>query len=142
MLVFADQQGFYVAAAGIIPVLFLVLMIGDGRVVRAEAGSSDEWRNIALIAIGVMALMVLGEMSALRVLQLGHDSYLLRGATVSAIIYGFGIVFAQAVKLVLLEGKKGIPRRRIEALGRLYMFVVVILLALSYAILMPDLFLI
>jgi hypothetical protein len=85
--------------------------------------------------------MVLGEMSALRVLQLGHDSYLLRGATVSAVVYGFGIVFAQAVKLVLLEGKKGIPRRRIEALGRFYMFVVVILLALSYAILMPDLFL-
>jgi hypothetical protein len=138
MLLLGAQQGFYAAAAGIIPVLFLVLMIGEGRVVRADDKSESEWRSTALIAIGVMAILVLGEMAALRSLALGHDSYALHGAVVSAVVYGFALVFAQAVKLILLDGGRKLSLGRIEALGRFYMGVVGIVLVLCYAILYPG----
>jgi hypothetical protein len=133
------EQGFYELAATIIPVLFLVLFLGDGRVIRPNLEDAGQWRSTAMLGIGVVGVMLLGEMAALRAVSQGHDSYLLHGITVIALVYGFTFIFAQATKLLLLARAGSLSAARLAGLDRLYMAAVVIVLVSSYAILDPQL---
>lgn len=135
----AAAQNFYMAAAGILPLLMVVLLVGHERVIRTDEAGLSDWPVTALMAILVTGLLVVGEMAALRVLSLGHDSFLLYGATTLALIYGFGFIFAQATKLILLGRADEIADQRKHALGRLYIVAVLVSLLLSYAILWPEL---
>jgi hypothetical protein len=139
MLATAAGQGFYGAATQIIPILLLVLFLGDGRVIRADIrGGPEGWRSTALLGLGAIAVMLLGELAALRVVAEGHDSYFLHGMTVLALVYGFTFIFAQAAKLLLLGEGEVIPPARQVALGRLYMVVVILVLVGSLEILDPG----
>lgn len=139
MLATAAQQSFYEAAVQIIPILLLVLFLGEGRVVRADSGGPEEWRGTALFGLGAIGVMLLGELGALRVIADGHDTYFLHGMTALALVYGFTFIFAQAAKLLLLGGTEPVSAGRQAALGRLYMVIVALVLFASLEILAPGL---
>lgn len=139
VLVVAASQAFYEAATQVIPVLLLVLAIGEGRVIRTDTKQPEEWLGTALVAVFAIGVLVLGELCALKALARGGDSYVLHGATVMALVYGFTFVFAQAVKLILLGRTEHFSPARVAALGRLYMLIVVAALLVSLAILLPGL---
>jgi hypothetical protein len=139
MLLVAAEQGFYELAAQIIPVLLLVLFIGEDRLIRGESSSSDGWRSTALLGLGATAVMLLGELAALRTVERGNDSPFLNGLTVIALVYGFTFIFAQATKLLLLGRGESISAARQAALGRFYLVAVAVVLVGSYEILSPGL---
>jgi hypothetical protein len=133
------EQGFYEAATQIIPILLLVLFLGEGRVIRADIRGREGWRSTALFGLGAIAVMLLGELGALRVISDGEDSHFLHGMTALALVYGFTFIFAQAAKLLLLGQGEVISPARQAALGRLYMVSVVLVLVGSLEILSPGL---
>lgn len=139
MLSVAAEQGFYELAAQIIPVLLLVLFIGEGRLIRADSQGSNGWRHTALLGLGATAVMFLGELAALRTVEQGYDSPFLNGLTVIALVYGFTFIFAQATKLLLLGRGEPFSPARQAALGRFYLVAVVVVLVGSYEILSPGL---
>ncbi|MDX6625423.1 MAG: hypothetical protein QOE56_412 [Solirubrobacterales bacterium] len=141
MIVLGAQQGFYEVAAQVIPVLLLVLVLGEGRVIRTDRGELQlkEWRATALAGIGATGVMMLGEMAALRSLEMGHDSYLLRGLTAMALVYGFMFVFGQAAKLILLGRADQLTPRRTQALVRFWAVVAMTELLVSVGLLLPYL---
>jgi hypothetical protein len=120
-------------------VLLLVLFIGEDRLIRGDSQGSSGWRNTALLGIGVTAVMLLGELAALRTVERGHDSSFLHGLTVIALVYGFTFIFAQAIKLLLLGREEPISPARQISLGRFYLVAVVVMLVGSYEILSPGL---
>jgi hypothetical protein len=134
----ALHRAFYEASAQIIPVLMLVAFVGEGRIVRGEDLDPQRWRTTAMMAIGAMLLMLLGELAALRVLGQGHDSYLLRGLTSLAIVYGFLFIAGQVVKLALLSRPTPLPPRQFEALGRLFAAAILLVTFGSLAIIDPG----
>ncbi len=138
MFALAAAQSFYELAAQIIPVLLLVLFLGEGRVIRATGRSPDQWRSTALLGLGAIFVMLLGEMAALSTVARGEDTYFLHGSTVIALVYGFTFVFAQAAKLLLLPREGVLPPAHEAALGRFYALLVVIVLFVSYEILAPG----
>lgn len=138
MVAIAAEQGFYEAAAQIIPILLLVLFLGDGRVIRADIRGRAGWRSTALFGLGAVAVMLIGELGALRVISEGRDSHFLHGMTALALVYGFTFIFAQAARLLLLGQAEIIPPAREAALGRLYAVCVTLVLAGSIEILSPD----
>ncbi len=141
MMVLGAQQGFYEVAAQVIPVLLLVLVLGEGRIIRTDQGDlrPKEWRATALAGIATTGVMMLGEMSALRSLEMGHDSYLLRGLTAMALVYGFMVVFGQAAKLILLGREDQLTPGRAEALTRFWTVVAMTELVVSVGLLLPYL---
>lgn len=141
MIVAAAQQGFYEVAAQVIPVLLLVLVLGEGRVIRTDREDlkPKEWRLTALVGIGATAVMMLGELAAFGTLERGHDSYFLRGLTALALVYGFMFVFGKATMLILLGGNSQLSRRREEALARFWALITMAGLVVSLAVLLPDL---
>ena len=134
----AAAQGFYELAAQIIPVLLLVLFVGENRLIRGDRRGHSDWRNIALLSLGATAVMLLGELAALRTVARGHDSPFLYGITAIALVYGLTFVFAQATKLLLLEQKDRFSPARQVALGRFYLLVVGVVLVGSYEVLSPG----
>lgn len=141
MIVAAAQMGFYEVAAQLLLGLVLVLMLGESRVIRTDGHELGDWRLTAVLGICAAAVLLLGEMAALAALERGHDSFLLQGATSIALVYGFGFVLAQATRLILLGRADRISPGRKEALGRLYMAVVTVGLIVSFAMLLPGVFL-
>ncbi len=97
----------------------LVVFVGEGRIVRSDELDLQRWRSSVLLAVGVMLLMLLGEMAALRTLAQGHDTFFLCGLTSLAIVYGFLFVAAQVVRLLLLGRPVPLSPQRFKALGRL-----------------------
>lgn len=141
MIVAATHQGFYEVAAQVIPVLLLVLVLGEDRVIRTdrEGLKPKEWRLTALVGIGATAVMTLGGLAAFRTLERGHDSYFLHGLTALALVYGFMFVFGKATMLILLGGNSQLSRRREEALARFWALITMTGLVVSLAVLLPDL---
>ncbi|HSS34409.1 MAG TPA: hypothetical protein VLL27_14120 [Solirubrobacterales bacterium] len=139
MIVIGAQTGFYEAAVQVIPVLLLVLVVGDGRIIKTDREKIGEWRSATLAALFATGVLLLGELAALRVLERGHDTFLLRGLTVMGLIYGFLGVFAQATMLMLLGRKRELSPVREEALGRFWVLIIVVALVVSVGVLMPEL---
>lgn len=139
MIVIGAQTGFYEAAVQVIPVLLLVLVVGEGRVIKTDRERISEWRSATFAALFTTGVLLLGELAALRTLERGHDTYLLRGLTVMGLVYGFLAVFGQATMLMLLGRKKGLSPGREEALGRFWALIIVVALVVSIGVLMPEL---
>src|ERR1700742_2292699 len=112
------HQAFYATSAAIIPVLMLVVFVGEGRIVRREGLDPRHRQSSAFMGVGAMFVMFVGELCALRTLGQGHDTYFLRHLTSLGVVYGFLFVLAQGAKLLLLEQPDAVPRERLEALER------------------------
>jgi hypothetical protein len=80
---------FYEAAAQVIPILLLTLAVGESRIKPRSRGTP-------LVAIGSVAAfggcIIAGELAALRVLSLGHDSEALHSLTVLSLMIGLAFL--------------------------------------------------
>jgi hypothetical protein len=132
------HQAYYATSAAIIPVLMLVVFVGEGRIVRREGWDPQHRKSYAWMGIGAMFVMFLGELCALRTLGQGHDTYLLRHMTSLAIVYGFLFVLTQGAKLLLLDQPGSFPLERLQDLERPIMAVILIVTLGSLEIISPG----
>lgn len=82
-------RDYYAAVAEIIPILFLALAIGKGRVHVRETLSP---RTAIVGALFIGILLVSGEVAALRVLQGDRSSNLTEFLSAMSLAIGFGLV--------------------------------------------------
>jgi hypothetical protein len=64
MIVIGAQTGFYEAAVRVIPVLLLVLVVGEGRVIKTDRERMSEWRSATIAALFTTGVLLLGELAA------------------------------------------------------------------------------
>ncbi len=112
----AAQMGYYAAAAQVIPVLMLVLFLGESRFFRADRHDSS---FALLISLFAMFVLVAGELAALRVLSQGEETGIFWALTTAGLLYGLSFVFSSAVGSLLLEDMSKVSKKRREGLRRL-----------------------
>lgn len=112
----AAQMGYYAAAAQVIPILMLVLLLGESRFFRVD--NDDKGFHLAFPLIAMLVLL-LGEVAALRVLGQGHDSGALWTFTTIGLFYSLGFFFQSAVRSFLLDDKLQMSDKRRAGLNRL-----------------------
>jgi hypothetical protein len=132
------HQAYYATSAGVIPVLILVVFVGEGRVVKREGWDPQHRESYAWMGIGAMFVMFLGELCALRALGQGHDTYLLQHMTSLAVVYGFLFVLMQGAKLLLLDQPESFPLERLQGLDRPIMAAILIVTFGSLEIISPG----
>ena len=130
----AAQMGYYAAAAQVIPVLMLVLLVGESRFFKAKR-ADGRWLMVALFA---MFVLLIGELTALRTLSRGHDSLALWMATTMGLLYGLGFVLQSAVRSLLLDDLKHVSQARQKGLWRLGVVSVFGSLVVITVILLPS----
>jgi hypothetical protein len=127
-------MGYYSTAAQVIPVLMLVVLIGESRYFKAEC-IDGPWLLMALFA---MFVLLIGELAALRTLGRGHDSGLLWAGTTVGLAYGLVFVFQSAVRTLLLEDLAQVSSKRRRGLSRLTMGVALLSILVIAVILFPS----
>jgi hypothetical protein len=71
----AAQAGFYEAVAQVLPVLLLVMTVGEARLQKRKEGHGKQDLGVAvLLTLAMAAFVVAGEIASLRVLMNGSDS--------------------------------------------------------------------
>jgi hypothetical protein len=80
------EKSYYEAVAQIIPILFLTMAIGEARVHVRDTVSP---RNAILGVLFIGAVLVAGEVAALRVLEANDGSRLAKDLTALSIAVGF-----------------------------------------------------
>jgi hypothetical protein len=131
---FGSQMGYYAAAAQVIPVLMLVLLVGESRFFKAKP-ADGLWLLLALFA---MFVLLLGELTALRTLGRGSDSAALWACTTGGLVYGLVFVFQSAVRTLLLEDLKEVSPKRRRGLMRLSLVAAFGSIAIIAVILLPS----
>jgi hypothetical protein len=133
----AVQMGYYAAAAQVIPVLMLVLLVGESRFFKAKG---DERGFGVAFPLFAMFVLLLGELTALRALGRGHDSPFLWTFTSIGLIYGLLFVFQSALRSFLEEdlAKAKVPKKRREGLRRLHLLSALGAAVITMIILVPP----
>jgi hypothetical protein len=80
-------RSYYEAVAQIIPILFLTMAVGEARVRIRETISP---RNAVIGVLFIAAVLVAGEIAALRSLEAGHGTRLAKDLTALAMAVGLG----------------------------------------------------
>lgn len=118
-MIFAAQQAFYEAAAQIIPILLLVMAVGEYRLGRRI--NPAKAHEVYPAVIFVTVVMLVGELAALRVLLRGSDSAALEALTNASLASGFAfLVISMARELLLPSGASlthDVSVRRMRLLG-------------------------
>lgn len=105
----AYDKSFYEAMAQVLPILILVMAVGELRW-RAEEGFAG-----LLWSLGTMGLLILGEFLCLAALASGTDSRLEGGAVIVAFAVGCTHLFYEYAEIAVKEatnGKKASRRDR------------------------------
>jgi hypothetical protein len=97
MLVKVSDRSYYEAIAQIIPILLLTMAVGEARV-RVRDTVSLRAAILGVLFIG--AVLVAGEIAALRALEVGHGSRLAKDLTVLAVAVGFAWVVRSLAQFV------------------------------------------
>src|SRR4051812_25375872 len=87
MLPLAAQIAYYAVVAQIIPVFLLILVIGEGRPQPRESRFDPGFLAAVLI---VVAVLLLGELCALRILLGGSETQFLRTETAASVSVALG----------------------------------------------------
>lgn len=135
MIPIAAQMGYYAAAAQVIPVLMLVLLIGESRIFKADG---DESVFGVVFPLFAMFVLLVGELATLRTLGRGHDSSFLWALATGGLVYGLLFVFQSALHVFLLEDLAQVPRGRREGLRRLHLVTALGGLLAAAVLLLPS----
>lgn len=117
VILIAAQMSYYAAAAQVIPVLMLVLLVGESRFFKAKGNESGFGVAFPVFA---MFVLLLGELGALRTLGRGHDSPFLWMFTSIGLLYGLLFIFQSALRSFLLEDLAKVSKVRRKGLRRLH----------------------
>ncbi len=134
MIPIAAQMGYYAAAAQVIPILMLVLLVGESRFFRAD---NDDDGFYLVFALAAMLLLLVGEVTALRVLGQGRDSFALWAFTTISLLYSLGFFFQSAVRSFLLDDKLRVSDKRRDGLNRLALVMTLTGALVTLIVLMP-----
>lgn len=99
MLPLAAQTGFYEATAQVLPVLLLVMTIGEARLQKRNEGDGKEDLKLAIaVALALVLLVVAGEIASLRVLMHGGDGQTEEAFAIGGVSAGLSYVVLWVVR--------------------------------------------
>lgn len=94
------RSTYYAVVAQVIPVILLIFVVGESRL-RARSAEFDPVFIVA--AVGQVALLLIGELCALRILVTGHETPLLRGFVAVSVSLALGNVVMRYVHSLLSD---------------------------------------
>jgi len=105
--VLAAQTGFYEAVAQVLPVLLLVMTVGEARIQkRKEEHGKEDLGAAILITLAMAAFVIAGEVAALRALRHGSDGEVEEAFAVGGVAAGVSYVILWVMRSSFDEYRK------------------------------------